>query len=183
MASMNLCSRMLLLARMASHSQTCCSTSVVLTASAARVADQMRCQATSAKAGGDASKQKTKSGPREGPIEGNSRLQALVDLLSSPTRQQIPLTKKEQDALAAHQQQVAAEANAWSYDMGVKFYLQQAALKALPPRLRELAMQTDHSPFPMNRTCLFDNPPESYRDPVPGTNLAAKAGKGRAARS
>ncbi|GIL43467.1 hypothetical protein Vafri_937 [Volvox africanus] len=182
MASTNLCSRMLLLSRLASHSQTCCSTSGVLTASAARVADQTRGQATSVKAGGDAAKQKKKSGPREGPVEGNPRLQAIVELLSSPTRQQISLTKKEQDALAAHQQQVAAEASAWSYDMSVKFYLQQSALKALPPRLRELAMQADHSPFPMNRTCLFDTPPESYRDPVLGTNPVAKAGKGRAAR-
>ncbi|GLC72435.1 hypothetical protein PLESTF_001247200 [Pleodorina starrii] len=183
-SSTGVCCRTLMLARLASHGQACCLSpfAIGLTASAARETEQVRGLAGFVKPGGDAAIQK-KSGPRDGTGEGNPRLQALVELLSSPTRKEAPpLSKKEQDALAAHQRLVAAEARAWAEDLEVKFHLQKAALKALPPKLRELAMQPDHTPFPMNRNCLFDTPPEAYRDPTPGSDTAVKAEKGRSLR-
>ncbi|KAG2446171.1 hypothetical protein HXX76_000765 [Chlamydomonas incerta] len=124
--------------------------------------------------------------------EENPRVKTMVAMLQPPEPAEAkPLTPAEQAAVQLFQQQRVAEHHAWVKDMSTKHKLQQAALRALPERLRVLAMQPDHTPFPLNRKFLFDSPPASYRDPsagkTPGSASAATeaggAGKGAEAAS
>ena len=55
------------------------------------------------------------------------------------------------------------EHRAWQRDMTTKLKLKQAAIAALPPRLREAALVPDYEPFPANREIWYATPPiEGY---------------------
>ncbi|KAG2440511.1 hypothetical protein HYH02_010389 [Chlamydomonas schloesseri] len=129
---------------------------------------------------------KRKKGAASGGVdEENPRVKAMVAMLQPPEHAGAqPLTPAEQAAAQAFQQQRLAEHHAWMKDMSTKHKLQQAALRALPERLRVLALQPDHTPYPLNRKFLFDSPPASYRDTPAikaassGASTATEAGKG-----
>ncbi|KXZ42164.1 hypothetical protein GPECTOR_192g310 [Gonium pectorale] len=99
-----------------------------------------------------------------GADDDNPVLKPILPLLAQPERKHAPVREGDLEVLEAHRQARIAEHHAWVKDMTTKFKLQRAAMKALPERLRQLAMVPDHTPFPMDRKYLFDTPPEAYRD-------------------
>ncbi|PNW77242.1 hypothetical protein CHLRE_10g428350v5 [Chlamydomonas reinhardtii] len=140
-----------------------------------------------------AAMKRNKGAASGGVDEENARVKAMVAMLQPPApAEATPLTPAEQAAAQQLQQQRVAEHQAWVKDMTTKFKLQQAALRALPERLRVLAMQPDHTPYPLNRKFLFDSPPAAYRDTPAGktasgasaaAEASAGAGKGAEAAS
>ncbi|PNH01972.1 hypothetical protein TSOC_012092 [Tetrabaena socialis] len=169
-ASTSLCGSAALLSRLVSHSHAGCS------ALAAQVGSRRAFvkKPLAGKGGGD-SVWKKKGDPRDGPKEDGPHLQPLVALLSSPARTELPLSPGEQARADAYRSQQTAEYHAWIKDMTIKHKLQRAALQALPERLRVLAAQPDHTPFPPNRKYYYDTPPESYRDVPAGAGQRADA--------
>ena len=66
------------------------------------------------------------------------------------------------------------EHRAYQTDLTTKLKLKQAAVAALPPRLRAAAEVPDFTPFPTNRLIWMDSPPiEGY-----GQELEAMTGSG-----
>ncbi len=85
-----------------------------------------------------------------------------------------PLSEEEQQRHAELRRLRIHERHALKQDLSIKLRLQREALRALPERLRKLAMEPDLSPFPLNRKYLYDTPPESYLD----TPVKAGGGSG-----
>jgi hypothetical protein len=98
----------------------------------------------------------------------NPRLSKILNLLHDSTAEPAKQTDKERSVfekqMKAYVDQRTLERHAWIKDKSVKHKLQMAAIRALPERLRLLAVQPDYSPYPLNRHFLFHSPPESYRD-------------------
>lgn len=92
----------------------------------------------------------------------------MAMLLSPEERQSVPMGKEQWEAFEArrkaYRDAMTLERHAWIRDMSAKHRLQQAAIKALPERLRKLAVEPDLTPCPLNRNFLFHTPPEAYRD-------------------
>lgn len=99
----------------------------------------------------------------------NPRLRRIIALLQpEPSPNPSALTPEQRAAFAAqhkaYKDRKTLEMYAWRKDIAIKHKLQLAAIKALPERLRRLAQQPDHAPFPLNRQFLLETPPEAYRD-------------------
>lgn len=118
---------------------------------------------------------KKKRGPSD---EDDPRTRAILQQLlpGSPPDQAHqpapPSSEEEQQRHAELRRLRIRESHALKHDLSVKLKLQREALRALPERLRKLAMEPDLTPFPLNRKYLYDTPPESYLD------IPAKAGGG-----
>lgn len=97
-------------------------------------------------------------------------MQKVIAMLVPPAAAQPPASRSEeqQQELVARAKQYSRlkmqEHMQWQADLKMKLQLKKAALRALPPELREAAMQEDLTPFPLTRHFLYDTPPDTYRD-------------------
>lgn len=120
------------------------------------------------KKGQQAPKKKVKQRMESKPFDDKDPLLQRVVSMLVPQEHELPAESPEQQAEAqarakAYSSMKMAEHKAWRADLHTKLQLKAAALKALPPALREHALKEDLEPFPLTRNVLYETPPESYR--------------------
>ena len=69
--------------------------------------------------------------------------------------------------VARYEARKAAEHAVWKARCQEQLLLQRAALRALPPQLRQMASRPDLTPSPPNRKFFFLTPPKVYLEPEP----------------
>lgn len=91
------------------------------------------------------------------------KFKLLLDVLTPEETDDAPLSAEQQaeytQRAKAYSRAKMAEERAWQRDLTRKIKLKDAALAALPPKLREAAAQPDMTPFPLDRMVPTHTPP------------------------
>ncbi len=130
-----------------------------------------------------AAPKKASGGKKRGRQDLGPRQMAAITMLlehRNPLKEQTSLNTDKDPRTEKYKQQVEDFEQATVAAMAQRRRLQEEALAALPPRLREQAMQPDLSPFPPARTFFLATPPRIYMEPEAAAPQQARTEDGGA---